>query len=327
MLVFPGLALSLVFAWATLTLGSPAAQDATPPPADSLDQLPPGATPMPLPTRMPRPMPAARIPGDRAELVRYFAALGQGQTGLLQVVGEGVTGARMRFENELIDFFPVEGDGLYGLLAVNIEQTTRRYPLDVFVTFADGTRSAINTEVEIVLGGFIRQDVAIPPEKGFLLDPETERNELARLESIMDDITLVQAWDETGFQMPIPSTLTSPFGAFRTFNQSLNTRHTGWDIKTTLGTPILASAAGEVAFAGEMDIRGSYVVVDHGYGVYSGYAHLSQTHVTRGQAITKGQVLGMVGDSGRTSGPHFHWEMAVNGQWVDSVQFIEMWMP
>ena len=213
------------------------------------------------------------------------------------------------------------------MISVDIEQSPHTYPLDVFVTYADGTRSAINTEVPVVLGDFIRQDVIIPPDKAFLIEPETERNELARLESIFSTVTLERGWDETGFQMPILATLTSPFGAFRTFNSTLNTRHTGWDIRTTLGTPIMASAGGVVAYAGLMDIRGNYVVVNHGYGIFSGYAHMSQVHVTRGQPVTKGQIIGMTGDTGRTSGPHFHWEMAVNGEWVDSVQFIEMWMP
>ena len=68
-------------------------------------------------------------------------------------------------------------------------------------------------------------------------------------------------------------------------------------------------------------------MIDHGYGVYSGYAHFSQIHVTRGQTITAGQVLGMSGNTGRSSGAHLHWEMVVNGEWVDSLAFIEMWMP
>ena len=163
--------------------------------------------------------------------------------------------------------------------------------------------------------------------KGYLLDTETERNELARLESMLTTVTPERIWDETGFQMPILAALTSPFGAFRSFNSTLNTRHTGWDIRTTLGTPVMASAAGRVVYAGELEIRGNYVLIDHGYGVYSGYAHFTTTHVTRGQMVEKGQIIGTTGDTGRTSGPHFHWEMAVNGNWVNCVQFLEMWQP
>jgi murein DD-endopeptidase MepM/ murein hydrolase activator NlpD len=76
-----------------------------------------------------------------------------------------------------------------------------------------------------------------------------------------------------------------------------------------------------------MDIRGNFVAVDHGYGIYSTYSHLSMIHVTRGQQVVKGQIIGLTGDTGRSSGPHFHWEMAVNGEFVDSVQFTETWLP
>jgi murein DD-endopeptidase MepM/ murein hydrolase activator NlpD len=89
----------------------------------------------------------------------------------------------------------------------------------------------------------------------------------------------------------------------------------------------MASAAGRVAFAGRLDIRGNHVIIDHGFGVFTGYSHMSQVNVTRGQLVTRGQILGLSGNSGRSSGPHLHWEVTVNGDWVDSVDFINMWLP
>jgi hypothetical protein len=303
------------------------AQEEAPPTEDTGGGMDPVTTPAPLPTRMPRPAVYLIAENGDVQLHFYFQALAQGETELARVVGDNIASVRARWLDRLIDFYPME-DGFYGLLAVGMETPTgRNNALDVFVTRDDGTRVTLNTTVEIVLGGFIRQSVTIPPEKGFLLDPETERNELARLESIFTTSTPERMWDETGFQLPILAALTSPFGAFRSFNGTLNTRHTGWDIRTTLGNPVMASAAGRVVYAGRQEIRGSYVVIDHGYGVYSGYAHFSTTHVTRGQSVEKGQILGTTGNSGRTSGPHFHWEMAVNGNWVDSVQFLELWQP
>lgn len=287
-----------------------------------------------IPTREPRPAPTTRLRQDNAVLDVYFATLEQGRVGLMQVQtidpnvpGKQVVGVRARFIDQTIEFFPVAGDGFYGLVSVSMEQTPRRYDLDVNVTYDDGTSTAINTQVELLLGGFIRQQVELPTERVFLLEPQVERSELARLEGLLLRFTPQRYWDSDGFQMPILARLTSPFGAFRTFNATHNTRHTGWDIRATLGIPVMASGPGVVAFAGTLDIRGNYVMIDHGWGVMSGYAHLSQVHVTNGQEITKGQIIGMVGDTGRTSGPHFHWEMGVNGEWVDTVQMITMWMP
>jgi len=280
------------------------------------------------PTVIPRPTPTSTLTQERATLEIYFATLAQGQTGLLRVTGEGMAGARARFRNNLIDFFPVEGDGYYGLLSASMEQSPRQYDLDIFVWYSDETRQTINTQIEVVTGDFIRQEVTIPPDKAYLVDPEIERDELARLEGIFSTVTPEKLWDDSGFALPIPGgSLTSSFGAFRTFNQSVQTRHTGWDLRATLGQPILASASGKVVFAGSLQIRGNAVVIDHGYGVFSTYSHFQQIHVTRGQTITKGQVIGLVGNTGRTSGPHFHWEIAVNGLYVDSVQFITSWKP
>lgn len=290
----------------------------------------PTAVPAPLPTRMPRPMPSSTAAGNNAALDLYFPTLPQGTTGLIRLTpsnGAVITTARVGFLEGFIDFYSAD-DGYYAILAADMEQPTNRStPLEVYVTYSDGSRETISTTVDITIGAFIRQNVTLAPNKVFLLDIETERNELAQLESLFSTYTEQKMWDETGFQLPIFSTLTSPFGAFRTFNDTVNTRHTGWDIQAIMGTPIMASAGGVVAFAAPLQIRGSEVVIDHGYGVFSTYSHMSVVHVTRGQTVTKGQIIGEVGDNGRTSGPHFHWEIAVNGHFVDSVKFMQMWMP
>lgn len=288
---------------------------------------------VPQPTRQARIAPQESINGEKARLELYFQVLPQGTTGLARISliddSQGVTiaNARARFLDGFIDFFPMD-DGVYGLLSTNMEQQTRRdYPLDVYVTFNDGTRETLSTTVEVTLGAFIRQQVTLPPSTAYLIDAATERNELAQLESIFTTTTDERLWDDSGFAFPINAALTSPFGAFRTFNGSYNTRHTGWDFRIALGAPVMASAAGRVVFAGTLPIRGNHVIVDHGYGVYTTYSHFSVVYVTRGERVEKGQVIGLVGSTGRTSGPHFHWEVAVNGNFVDGAQFVTMWMP
>ena len=292
--------------------------------------LPPDVTQAPAmtPTPLPRPAPVSVIEQEGTTVELFFSSLAQGQVGLVHVHGEGIAGARARLFNDLVDFFPIDGDGFYGLLAVNMEQNPRTYDMTIFAWYEDNRRVNLVIPVEVTRGQFIRQDITMAPDRAYLVDAEIERGELARLESIFNQYTTERLWDEKGFQMPILSSqLTSPFGAFRNFNGILQTRHTGWDIRTTLGIPVMASADGVVAFAGRLDIRGNLVVLDHGFGVYSTYSHLSQIHVTRGQTIVKGQIIGVTGDTGRSSGPHFHWEIAVNGDFVDSIQFTQTWLP
>jgi murein DD-endopeptidase MepM/ murein hydrolase activator NlpD len=280
------------------------------------------------PTAIPRPQPTTVLNENGTTLEVYFSSLAQGSAGLLHVTGANVAGAKSSFLDDLVDFYPIENDGFYGLVSVSMEQTARNYNLDVLVWYVDGTRQTISTKVDVTVGAFIKQVVNLPPDKGYLADPEIERNEFAKLEAIFSPFTPQRMWDNSGFQLPIPGgELTSPFGAFRNFNGNMDTRHTGWDIKATLGQPVMASASGTVAYTGLMDIRGNIVVVNHGMGVFSTYNHFSQTHVTRGQSITAGQVLGVVGNTGRTSGPHFHWEIVVNGNFIDPIEFSQMWKP
>lgn len=289
----------------------------------------PVTTPAPLPTREPRPAVFLTASDDRAQVQQFFIGpLPQGETRLFRVVGDDITAVTATWQGGLVDFWPADDGAFYGLLSVHMEADTGiATPLSVTASYDDGTRTTLSADMQIVLGSFIAQNVTLPPAKGYLLDPALERSELARLESLIARVTPERFWDETGFQLPIANALTSPFGAFRTFNAALSTRHTGWDIRTTLGVSVMAMAAGRVAYVGTLPIRGDYVLIDHGYGVYSGYAHCSDTFVEYDDPIAKGQTICVTGNTGRTSGPHFHWETAVNGVWVDAVQLLELWMP
>ncbi|MFN8372233.1 MAG: M23 family metallopeptidase [Anaerolineae bacterium] len=301
-----------------LTFVPSQAQEATPIPAE---------TPAAAATLIPRPAPSNSVTVDGATLEVLFASIAEGQIGLVHVFGEGITGARANFIDKLTEFFPVEGDGFFGLLSVNLDQTPGTYPLQVFADYGPDTHVTLTADVQVTQGQFIRQDVTVSGDRAYLVDPQVERNEFARLEALYSNFTLTRYWHGGGFQYPIPSVLTSPFGAYRVFNGTVTTRHTGWDFRAAVGTPVMAMAPGVVVFAGLLDIRGNYVFIDHGYGVYSGYAHFSQIHVTRGQEVAEGQIIGVSGDTGRSSGAHLHWEMVVNGEWIDTVQFMETWLP
>lgn len=257
----------------------------------------------------------------------YFEAIPQGQVGLTRIHGNNIESIQATFISREINFFSIADGSYSGLLAVSMEQSVRSYELTITIQRANDQDQLIRVPIDVTLGSFIRQDINISDDFGFLTDPQVEHNELTQLAGIVDDSTLERFWDDSGFQWPLDVELTSPFGAFRVFNQTISSRHTGWDMQAQMGRPVFASASGRVAFTGELYLRGNYVLIDHGYGIYSGYAHLSIVHVTRGQSISADQVIGQVGNSGRSGGAHFHWEMAVNGEWIDSVAFASMWLP
>ncbi len=311
-----------------LLMSAPALAQESTPEIDPAAPVP-TATPEPLPTRGPRPRSFAITNDDRAALQFFFEnVVPQGQTRLARVVGDDISAVQANWLGGVVDFWPVDDGSYYGLLAADVEEPTANpNPLTVMVTYRDGASSTLEANAPIVSGGFINQSLSIPAEKGYLLDPVTERAELARLGVASAPSTPECQWDENGFILPVQAPLTSSFGSVRTFNGTYRTRHTGWDIRVIGGQPVGAMAAGTVVLVDALPIRGNYVLIDHGCGVYSGYAHLAEVFVQVGHRVDQGSIIGTVGDNGRTSGPHFHWETAVNGVWVDSVQLLEMWMP
>ncbi len=123
--------------------------------------------------------------------------------------------------------------------------------------------------------------------------------------------------------------LGSTFGRRRTYNGSYNYYHTGQDftVYTANNLNIYAAAPGKVIFSDMLPIKGLFTIIDHGWGVYSGYAHQSESLVSPGQMVSAGDLIGYIGNSGRSVGPHLHWEVWVNGIPVDPLQWIEQSFP
>jgi murein DD-endopeptidase MepM/ murein hydrolase activator NlpD len=98
--------------------------------------------------------------------------------------------------------------------------------------------------------------------------------------------------------------------------------HEGQDIDAAYGTPVQVAASGRVIIAGWQRGYGNVVYVDHGSGLSTRYGHLSEIDVSVGQAVTRGQTIGLVGSTGRSTGPHLHYEVRINNQPVDPKQYL-----
>ncbi len=129
------------------------------------------------------------------------------------------------------------------------------------------------------------------------------------------------------FGWPRPPQVRARFGERRLYNGRLQSRHYGLDLAGDEGAPVLASAAGRVALAGEFYYQGNAVYLDHGLGVYTGYFHLSRIDVTEDEEVAAGQLIGAVGSTGRVTGPHLHWSAYVGGQSVDPSTLLELRLP
>lgn len=184
-------------------------------------------------------------------------------------------------------------------------------------------------DLEIADAGYATENITLAPETAALLDPELVQAERERLVALWAESSPRQQW-RTVWQSPSGSgqgQTTSAFGTRRSYNGGPATSfHAGQDFQATEGEPVFAPAAGTVALAEPLHVRGNTVWLDHGLGVYSGYFHLSDIEVEVGQRVKPGDPLGRVGSTGLSTGPHLHWEIRVDGVAVDPLEWVERYV-
>lgn len=178
--------------------------------------------------------------------------------------------------------------------------------------------------VPVVAGKFRVQKLTVP-EKMVHPDPASlariER-EQAMLEKIFAQVTprLI-----TGtFVRPVPGAETAAFGGRRVFNGVPKSPHSGTDLRAATGTPIKAPAAGKVVLVADHYFTGNTVVLDHGLGVFTQYAHLSAFTVLEDTVVKPGDVIGKVGATGRVTGPHLHWGAKISGARVNPMDLTKL---
>ncbi|MGI8919607.1 MAG: peptidoglycan DD-metalloendopeptidase family protein [Pyrinomonadaceae bacterium] len=162
---------------------------------------------------------------------------------------------------------------------------------------------------------------AIPVESESLADLESKMNriekDLRRFEREIGNSHTPSIW-------PVAGTLESGFGGRRNpFGGSSYEFHSGQDIEAEWGAPVIAGANGTVTFSGWQNGYGQLVVIDHGGGLTTRYGHLSALAALAGQLIQRGEFLGRVGSTGRSTGPHLHYEVRINDQPVNPLQYLQ----
>jgi murein DD-endopeptidase MepM/ murein hydrolase activator NlpD len=128
----------------------------------------------------------------------------------------------------------------------------------------------------------------------------------------------------TSFLRPRTSAITSEFGSGRVFNGKVTSRHLGVDFRGAAGEPVRAANRGVVALADNFFLAGNVVYIDHGAGLVTAYFHLSKTLVSVGDTVARGQVIGLVGATGRVTGPHLHWAARYGATTVNPLDLVSL---
>jgi murein DD-endopeptidase MepM/ murein hydrolase activator NlpD len=176
-------------------------------------------------------------------------------------------------------------------------------------------------------GGYPKDPpLSVDPET---IDPANTKPEEDQVKQITLPATPTRLWKDI-FRTPVdePVCIKSWYGNRRSYNGGDYIYfHTGTDYGVCADLNVLAPAPGVVVFAGPLTVRGNATIIDHGWGVYSGFYHQSEIKVKVGDRVEPGQIIGLIGGTGRVTGPHLHWDVFVNGVQVQPLDWLEKAMP
>jgi len=232
-----------------------------------------------------------------------------------------------------LHFFPTDNgtqvalQGVYALLEPGI------YPLRLDATLPDGSAQSYEQMILIVSGYYTDITLSVPSET---LDPSVTEPENQQIFSLVSTATMTKNWQgEFNIPVALPFCIKDWFGIRRTYlgqgtDIKVNGFHSGVDYGICSESnpyDIYAPAPGTVVFTAPLSVRGNATIIDHGWGVYSGFWHQEESYVTAGQYVKTGDLIGKIGGTGRVTGPHLHWEIWVNGIQVNPLDWLNQAYP
>ena len=256
-------------------------------------------------------------------------ALKPGELLLVTVAGaDAKTPPTASLAGRALDFFPGPSTGTWlAFIGLDLDFSTGPATLNA-VMHAPGGQAVRKAEVlDIVDAGFPAVELKVEqkfvtPDKSDAERAEAESAKLHKLFSKTEEKRLF----EGRFDSPIPGAATARFGERRVFNGQPRAPHSGMDLKAKLGRPVRAPAAGKVLLADPLFFAGKTIILDHGLGLTTQYAHLSKFLVKAGDLVKKGQIIGKVGATRRVTGPHLHWALKYRNSRIDpySLVFLDL---
>ena len=206
-----------------------------------------------------------------------------------------------------------------GWLVIPLDRKPGTVDVVVESSCADGgERQEVRHPLDVLPKAFTEQKLDVEskyvnPPKAALVRIEKEKKRLAAVYARRTPIPA----SASPFVLPVPGDPTSEFGSRRILNGVPKAPHPGIDLRAAKGTPVAAAGGGVVAIAADLYYSGNTVILDHGAGLFTVYAHLSKIEVKEGATVKEGERLGLSGATGRVTGPHLHWGGRVGGEIFD----------
>jgi murein DD-endopeptidase MepM/ murein hydrolase activator NlpD len=210
------------------------------------------------------------------------------------------------------------GKSVFAFLGIDVETKPGPAVMKVKIRKAGDLVEDIRKDLVIAGKEFASAKLQLKPE--YVTPPASVLERIKReaeLVALAMSVVTPEWLGQGPFVRPHDAPSWSNFGQRRLNNNVLQSLHTGLDIRVPFGEPIAASNAGRVIMASDLYLGGKTVIIDHGLGVFSTYGHMSKILVNRGEAVTKGQTIGLCGTTGRSTGPHLHWSFKIFSARVD----------
>lgn len=207
--------------------------------------------------------------------------------------------------------FDRTADGTLESLAAVPLGVTKTVPMSLTVVYADGAEETIESAVPVTPGVYHHTKLTVAPELGRPPTPEQQarRNrEVSRAMAVSDaSHRTPKLWTNDIVLPKKVERVTSGFGDGRIFNGQVSSRHDGLDLDGQVGDTVVAATRGVVALVDTFELAGNMVYINHGAGLVTAYFHLSKQLVSEGDTVEAGTPIGLVGATGRVTGPHLHW--------------------
>ena len=225
-----------------------------------------------------------------------------------------------------IRLFQDASDGVWrGLVGIDLTTEPGVYEVVVRASSGGGGQAEVVHALDVAPKEFPTRRLKVAPK---YVDPppdviERILREQEETAAIFRSASPERLW-RGGFARPVPGRSTSSFGRRSVFNGEARNPHSGTDFRSGEGVAIKAPNAATVALTGDLYFSGKVVILDHGWGLYSYFAHLSAIDVAEGDVVERGDVVGRVGATGRVTGPHLHWTVRLNDARVDPLALMEL---